>query len=226
MILPIQSPQDSYPTISIGKWNTSWKHNLYFWEYRNYIFLTTDHENWIIKKVHMKFRTIINVTAQAWFSCPIMKKVKRNRLQLLWSYQATIIYMRTLSECTMYLRAHSDKAFTSIIVHTALRFTSEFMWYKKPGHNHDHRRRRGFQRRPVFRTNDQSMSAVQLLFFWMPISFFTKQIILSSSSGLAEKDKVFIHKKQWIFLIYFKLVIILYVILYISSLFLRAFLFF
>lgn len=99
------------------------------------------------------------------FSCPIMKKVKRNRLQLLWSYQATIICMRTLSECTMYLRAHSDKAFTSRIVHTALRFTSEFMWYKKPGHNHDHRRRRGFQRRPVFRTNDQSMSSVQLLFF-------------------------------------------------------------
>jgi DNA phosphorothioation-dependent restriction protein DptG len=49
---------------------------------------------------------------------------------------------------------------------------------------------------------------------------------LSSSSGLAEKDKVFIHKKQWIFLIYFKLVIMLYIILYISSLFLRAFLFF
>lgn len=56
--------------------------------------------------------------------------------------------------------------------------------------------------------------------------FFTKQIILSSSAGLAEKDKVFIHKKQRIFLIYFKFVIILYVILYISSLFLRAFLFF
>ena len=85
----------------------------------------------------------------------------------------------------MYLRAHSDKAFTSRIVHTALRFTSEFMWYKKPEHNHDHRRRRGFQRRPVFRTNDQSMSSVQLLFFWMPISFFyeTDHIVIISRIG-------------------------------------------